>query len=376
MNKNKIRLAFFGHRSIPPRDGSAGSDTIASVVFPKLVDRGFDVIAYNRVYSGTIPKNKTYKGVRLVHLRTIKKKGFDSLLHSLKATYHIIRYDTADTVLIANGGLSFCSIFLRLFGKKVVVANDGVDWKRDKWPWYGKFFLYLSSYITATIPNAAFFDNVFTKDFFEKKFKKRFYLIPSGIEISPPKNDDTILEKLDLKKNDYFIFVGRFIPDKGLHYLVAAFEQVETTKKLVLVGGSPNPSDFEKTLRSTKDTRILFPGYIYGDDTNILIKNAYAYIQPSDVEGLSPVILTAIGLQTPVICSDIKENLFIVRDMALTFKKANIQDLRRVIQFSLENQDLLLANAARGKKHVEKEFSWENSIAAKMKLFSAVSEKV
>ena len=61
--------------------------------------------------------------------------------------------------------------------------------------------------------------------------------------------DDTILKKLKIKKNEYFIFVGRFIPDKGLQYLIPAFQKIKTTKKLVLVGGSPNPSYFENKLR-------------------------------------------------------------------------------------------------------------------------------
>ena len=119
----------------------------------------------------------------------------------------------------------------------------------------------------------------------------------------------------------------------------------------------------------------MFPGYIYGDDTNSLIKNAYAYIQPSDVEGLSPVILTAMALKTPLICSDIKENLFIVGDMALIFEKGNVEDLIRMIQFSLENPDVLVDNAKRGKIHVEKEFSWEKIIDQKVKLLLSISGK-
>ena len=373
VNRKLPRIAGFGHRSIPPIDGSAGSDTIVIEVYPRLADRGFNITAYNRVYNGKILEPDTYKGVRLIYLRTVKTKGFDTLLHSLKATYHIIRHNTADTVLIGNPGNSLCGIFLRLFGKKVIVACDGIDWKREKWPWYGKLFLYLSSYISVTVPNATVFDNIFAKDYFEKKFNKKFHFTPSGFEIPSHKVDDSILEKLHLKKNDYFIFVGRFIPDKGLQYLIPAFKKISTTKKLVLVGGSPNPSNFETALKSTLDKRILFPGYIYGDDTISLIKNAYAYIQPSDIEGLSPVILTAMGLQTPLICSNIKENLFIVRDMALTFKKGNIEDLKRMIQFSLENPDIILANAKRGRVHIEKEFSWEKTIDKRINLILFVS---
>ncbi|MFX0126349.1 MAG: hypothetical protein ACFFAE_22195, partial [Candidatus Hodarchaeota archaeon] len=129
---------------MPPCEGSAGADTVAMEVCPRYVRNGFDVIAYNRVYNDKVPERKLYKGVQLIYLKTFKKSGFDSFFHSLKATYHIIRYNTANIVFIYNGGNSLWAIFLRLFGKKVFVGVDGMDWKREKWPWYVKIYLYLS----------------------------------------------------------------------------------------------------------------------------------------------------------------------------------------------------------------------------------------
>ena len=126
--------------------------------------------------------------------------------------------------------------------------------------------------------------------------------------------------------------MGRFIPDKGLQYLIPSFEKLATNKKLVLVGGSPNPTEFEVDLKKTPDPRILFAGFIYGDDTVTLMQNAYAYVQPSDIEGLSPVILSVMGLGTPLICSNIKENLYLVKNDALTFEKSNVDALRSVLE--------------------------------------------
>lgn len=369
MDKKLKRIATFGFRSIPPSDGSAGADKFAMELCPRLVSRGFKVIAYNRVYDDQVPKINEYNGVKLVYLRTVKKSGFDTFLHSFKATYHIIRYNTADIVHIHNGGNSLWGFFLKLFRKKVFVSQDGVDWKRNKWPWYAKLFLYFSSYITAKIPNAVIFDNVYAKELFEKKFNKQFNFIPYGSEVPPVKVDDTILNNLNLRSNNYFVFVGRFIPDKGLQYLIPAFEKVNTTKKLVLVGGSPISSRFEKKLRNTKDERIIFPGFIYGDDVINLIRHAYAYIQPSDLEGLSPVILMVMGLQTPLICSNIKENLFVVGETALTFEKSNIDDLTRMINFSLKNPGILLANANQAKVRADRQFSWKKVTDEHIKLF-------
>ena len=88
-------------------------------------------------------------------------------------------------------------------------------------------------------------------------------------------------------------------------------------------------------LKNTKDSRILFAGFIYGEDTVTLMRNAYAYIQPSDIEGLSPVMLSVMGLGTPLICSDIKENKYIVHEDALMFEKSNIESLLEDIELCL-----------------------------------------
>ena len=103
----------------------------------------------------------------------------------------------------------------------------------------------------------------------------------------------------------------------------------------MLVGGSPNPSEFEISLKKTNHSNIIFAGFIYGDDTVTLMKQAYAYVQPSDIEGLSPVMLSVMGLGTPLICSDIKENKYIAHEDALLFKKSDTDRSLPRIEISL-----------------------------------------
>ena len=109
--------------------------------------------------------------------------------------------------------------------------------------------------------------------------------------------------------------------DKGLHYLIDAFARVDTTKKLVLVGGSPNRSPYEDRIRALIDKRTVLPGYLYGAKIHALMKNCFAYIQPSDVEGLSPVILESAYLGAPVICSDIPENAYGIGKYGTYFRR-------------------------------------------------------
>jgi glycosyltransferase involved in cell wall biosynthesis len=362
LNTRKLRIAAFGFRSIPLRQGCAGADKFAMELYPRLVRLGHEVIGYNRLYPGQEKLTDVYEGVKLKYFKTIRQKGFDTLIHSLKCTLHIILKNTADIVHIQNGGNSIWALFLRLAGKKVFISQDGVDWARNKWPWYGKFYLKFSTFITAYFPNQVIFDNIFAQDLFEKQFKKKFEFIPFGSEVPEFSENDDIFKKFGLIKDGYFLFIGRIIPDKGLHYLIPAFSKLKTEKKLVLVGGSPNPSDYEKKLLSADDKRILFTGYIYGDDSLRLMKHAYCYIQPSDVEGLSPVVLNVMGIGTPIICSDIKENVYAVDDTAFLFKQGNIDSLYSALILSLESEDLLRKKAELAKQRALTIFNW-NKVA-------------
>lgn len=139
--------------------------------------------------------------------------------------------------------------------------------------------------------------------------------------------------------------------------------------KLVLVGGSPNPGNYENEIHQTPDKRIIFAGYVYGDDTNILMKNAYVYVQPSLIEGLSPVILTVMGLGTPLVCSDIVENKFITGDNATHFISGNSDSLAEKLYDCLNNPEKLKQMAENGRADILARFNWDSVASQYMELF-------
>ena len=367
----KLRIAAFGgFRSIPPKAGAAGSDKFAFELYPRIVAKGHSLLAYSRIYPGDKDElHKEFEGVKLKYFKTVKKAGFDTLVHSAKATFDVIFRNTADVVHLHSGANSIWALFLRMAGKRVVVSQFAMDWKRDKWPWYGKLFYIVSNYLTAYCPNGVAFDNVFTKEYFEKKFNRKYAFIPYGSEVKAVPESISILEKLGVEKGEYFLFVGRFIPDKGLHLLLPAFKSLSTSKKLVLIGGSPNPNEYESTLKVNDDGRVIFPGYVYGDDTNILMKHAYCYVQPSLIEGLSPVILTVMGLGTPLICSDIAENKFICGNNAVTFNSGEAEDIAKKLQYALDHGSEMQHKATVGAIDIKSRFNWDKITDQYLEMF-------
>ena len=143
---------------------------------PRLVERGYAVTAYNRIYPGQTKGADTYKGVDIVYHSTVKKSGIDTLLHSIKVTWHIIRKNEADIVHM-QGNYALFAFILKLFGKKVVLSIDGVEWERDKWSWGMRKLVLANAYLAVNSSKRIAIDNVFTREIFEKKFNKKFHFI-------------------------------------------------------------------------------------------------------------------------------------------------------------------------------------------------------
>ena len=138
----------------------------------------------------------------------------------------------------------------------------------------------------------------------------------------------------------------------------------------MLIGGSPNPSGYEQEVHAMAGPDVIFAGFVYGDDVTRLMLNAYCYIQPSDVEGLSPVVLTVMGLGVPLIVSDIDENLYAVQDTAITFKKADPASLTEQIQYAEQHYPAMQALAAKAQQRAGKEFNWDTVTEQHETIFS------
>lgn len=370
MIETKLRIVVFGVRTLPPSNGAAGSETVAEELYPRFVERGHQVVVYCRKYPGVkTERYKTYRGLQLIHLPTVHWQGFDTLLHSLLCTMHIILFNTGDVIHIHNAGNSIWLPLLRLFGKKCFVVVDGFDWKRDRWPFYAKLYLRMTAALAMRLPKNLIVDNVFVQRHYLERFGVSPTFIPYGVQVKEVTGTGT-LAKLGLKKGRYILFVGRFIPEKGLHYLIEAFEKLDTDMNLVLVGGSLFGEDWVNKLKSTKDPRILFPGYLYGEWVDELLQHCYLYVQPSDVEGLSPVILRAMGAGRCVVSSDIPENRFLVEGHGYLFEKGNVESLRSVLDGLLSNEAEVARVGQVAQKHVRDHYSWDTVALQHLDLFT------
>jgi glycosyltransferase involved in cell wall biosynthesis len=148
------------------------------------------------------------------------------------------------------------------------------------------------------------------------------------------------------------------VREKGVHYLVEAFRRIETDFKLVIIGDDPYEKEYEFFLRNNGNENTMFLGYVYGKDYENLCKGAYLYVTPSELEGTSPALLTAMALGKCVLVSDIPENLETIGDAGFSFRHGDSGDLKEKLQFLLANPDTVDRIQWKAIDRVREHYDW------------------
>lgn len=180
-----------------------------------------------------------------------------------------------------------------------------------------------------------------------------------------------ITEKFGLTKDSYILFLGRLVPEKGIRYLVEAFKNVKTDKKLVIAGGSSDTDSFMVELKELvkDDDRIIFTGFVQGQMLDELYSNAYIYTLPSDLEGMPLSLLEAMSYGNCCLVSDISECTEVVENKALIFKKSDVNELREKLQDACDHPEKVMEMKAQATDFICKKYNWDEVVKETMKLY-------
>ena len=168
------------------------------------------------------------------------------------------------------------------------------------------------------------------------------------------------------------LFLGRLVPEKGIRYLVEAFKNVKTDKKLVIAGGSSDTDSFMEELKELAkgDDRILFTGFVQGAMLDELYSNAYIYTLPSDLEGMPLSLLEAMSYGNCCLVSDIPECAEVVEDKALIFKKSDVEDLREKLQDACDHPEMVMKMKNQAADFICEKYNWDEVVRETMKLYT------
>lgn len=335
----------------------AGIDNVVEQLGGRLVERGHEVTVYVRPHY--TPKDcKEFRGMRLIHVPSIRTKSLDAITSTLFATIGSIR-ERPDVVHIHSTGLSVFAPFPRMVGITTIVQSHGLDWQRAKWQGFARSFLKMADYTTVHFPDVATVVSKKLKTYYEEKYRRLVEYIPNGAPATTKISPDEVRE-FGLSGDDYILFAARLVPEKWCHGLIEAYNRIpHPSKKLVIAGDGHYGDAYATQLKCNASENVRFLGFVTGRKMQALLSNAYIYVLPSEIEGLSTGLIEAMAYGNCALVSDIEENLEVIEDKGFHFKVGDVEDLRRKIEYLLKHPDVVESYRPLARDHVGKSYNWD-----------------
>ncbi len=362
--RKKKRIAMIGHKRIPSREG--GVEIVVDELATRLVQHGFSVDAYNRSgyhVSGKEfdeKRGKVYNGIKLITIPTFKSSSLNASVYSLLATlrslfgnYGIYHYHAEGPCIM---------LWLqKLFGKKIVVTIHGLDWQRAKWGNLAVDVLKFGEKQAVKHADEIIVLSQNVKNYFTETYHRETWYIPNGISRPEKKEAKVITDKWGLEKDSYILFLARLVPEKGAHYLIDAYQRMDTDKKLVIAGGNSHSTEYVSEIhdKAKANENIILTGFVQGEELEELYSNAYLFVLPSDIEGMALSLLEAMSYGNCCLVSDICENKEVVEDRAITFRKSDTSDLQDKLIFLVKHPEIVKDYQQQSSDYICNKYSWD-----------------
>ncbi len=373
-----MKIAFIGQKGIPVTFG--GVEYHVDELARGLTRLGHDVRVYVRPWY-TKKELKSYKGVRLIHVPTIKTKYLDASIHSFLCSIHTL-FTGVDIIHYHAIGPSFFSIIPYIFNKKIISTVHRLDWDSEKWGIFSKFFLKIGELISVTIPKKTIVVSRELKVYFSNHYQRKTIHISHGITVPLFKEPDIIKQKYNLNKREYILFMGRLSPEKRVDWLIRSFLKLNKNKeslkdiKLVIAGGSSATKGYIRKLKilSKNNPDIIFTGYVIGKEKAELLGSALIFVLPSYLEGSPIVLLEAMSYGLCCLISDIPPHRDIItnRTNGLFFNSRDANDLTLKLKWLLSQPNEIELFGEKAKDKLSKRLSWNEVVRETESLYKSI----
>ena len=367
-----MKIAMIGHKRIPSREG--GIEIVVGELSSRMAALGNEVVAFNRksehIAKKDFEKIKEWKGVKIKWIPTPNSSKLNAIVYSFFATFNAL-LGKFDVIHFHAEGPASMVLLAKLFKKRCIVTIHGLDWQRSKWGGFATKFLKFGEKTAAKHADEIIVLSKNVQQYFKDTYGRETVFIPNGITAPKIQEADIIKNKYSLEKDGYILFLGRLVPEKNIHTLIQAYNEIKTDKKLVIAGGASHTDEYEKELKElAKDKKnIIFTGFVDGKELEELFGGAYIYCLPSDLEGMPISLLEAMSYGNCCLTSDIPECTEVCADYALSFKKGSQSDLKDKLEKLLSNDELVQNYKNRAQKYILEKYNWDEVCSATLSLY-------
>ena len=315
-----MKIVVVGTRGFPGIQG--GVEVHCEKLYPRLAKLGCEIIVFTRKHyceqKPAISKRDRFapsgfampEGVNLIPLDCPKNKSFEATIHTFKGILQA-RKINPDILHVHSIGPSLFIPLARLLGLKVIMTNHGPEYKRKKWGFWGRLALKIGEGLGSRWANEIICISEPITGYIKKKYKRDVNTVPNGVDIPGILESTEALKKHSLVKGRYILTVGRFVPEKGFHDLIDAFNRAKSGDwKLVIVGRADHEDEYSRGLKekAESNSNIVLTGFLHGKPLQELYSHAGLFVLPSYYEGLPIVLLEAMSYGLLCLVSDIPAN--------------------------------------------------------------------
>lgn len=232
-----MKIAMIGHKHFMTREG--GVERVVSELAPRMKKMGNDVTVYDRFeIDKPYKKINEIEGVTVRHAPTLSYGFLNAFLYSLSATI-LSLFQHFDIVHYHAIGPSTMIWIQKIFGRRIIVTVHGLDWKRSKWTGFATQYLKFGERMAVKYADEIIVLSESDKEYFKNTYNRNTVLIKNGVE-APSFLEPVKLNKIGIKPFNYFLYLGRIVPEKNIDLLIESFLEYKsrnhTNEKLVIAG--------------------------------------------------------------------------------------------------------------------------------------------
>jgi len=367
-----MKIAIIGSRGYPYV--YSGYETFVKELVERLVKQNIEVVVYchKNLFSAYPPQ---VNGVKLKYFSTIESKALSQLLHSFQAILDAC-FRKYDVILVVNSANGPFGLLTKIFRKKTVINVDGLEWLRPKWKGLGARYFYLASKLSTKLYDRVITDSFEMQKIYLNEFNSDSTVIAYGANIRYSK-DSSVINKWNLFPQEYYLIVGRLIPDNNADIIVEEFIRSDSKKKLVIVGDVPYKDTYATKIKSVTDARLVFTGYVTNqNELAELYHNAYIYVHGHQYGGTNPTMLKALAYGCSILALDTVFNKEMLEgeNYGVFFTKQP-GNLAQVIDSIEKNDSFLKTFREKARERITNNYTWEKICSQYINLFEELCKK-
>jgi glycosyltransferase involved in cell wall biosynthesis len=371
-NTNPLKIAIIGSRGYPYV--YSGYETLIKELSERLVERNCEVTVY--CHRNLFKEKPSHvNGIKLVYVPTIETKSLSQLIHSFLSMCHAVVSDV-DVIFAVNAANGPFGLISKIFRKPTAINVDGLEWLRPKWKGLGGRYFKIAARLSTILFDQIINDSEEMRKVYLNTFKKESVVIAYGATIKKSE-DPSLIQQWLINPKEYYLVVGRMIPDNNADIIVKGFLSSNSTKKMVVVGDVFYKDQYADELKALKDDRLIFTGYVHDPQVLAALYNhCYVYVHGHEFGGTNPTMIKAMAYGCAILAlKTVFNKEMLNNDLYGIYFEKNQAAVRQQIDYADQHPEQIKKLSENSNLGITDKYNWDRITDQYLEVFRELTEK-